>query len=44
MFFPLIKSKSKLAALDVMWYDICDMLHWEKVPMQTVRPFSIKLC
>ena len=43
MFFPLIKTKSKLAALDVMWYDICDILRWEKVPLAPTKPFSIKL-
>ena len=42
MFFPLIKSKSKLAALDNMWYDICDMLGWQKEPLITFKPFSIK--
>jgi hypothetical protein len=44
MFFPLIKSKSKLHALDNMWRGICDMLNWEYTALRVVRPFSIKVC
>jgi hypothetical protein len=43
MFFPLIKSKSKLAVLDKMWYSICDELRWEKQPMTYVKPFSLRI-
>ena len=43
MFFPLIKSKSKLQALDAMWFEICDELKWDKTPLAHVKPFSIRL-
>lgn len=43
MFFPLIKSKTKLAALDQMWYSICTALKWEYTQLRHVKPFCIKL-
>jgi hypothetical protein len=36
-FFPLVKSKAKLEALDAMWYGICDNLRWPKEPIIKVE-------
>ena len=43
MFFPLIKSKSKLAILDQMWQKICETVKWEYHPLKLVKPFSIRI-
>ena len=40
-FFPLVKSKAKLEALDAMWFDICDNLRWPKEPLKLVPEFAI---
>lgn len=43
MFFPLIKSKSKLAALDAVWKQICAELHWQYEPLKTASEFCLQL-
>jgi hypothetical protein len=42
-FFPLVKSKAKLEALDAMWFGICDNLGWPiaKWPLKVVPEFAI---
>jgi hypothetical protein len=42
-FFPLVKSKSKLQALDAMWYRICEVLDWPKEPLKPVPEFSVRI-
>ena len=43
MFFPLIKSKAKLNALDETWARMMDALGWQFTPLQLVPPFAVKL-
>ncbi len=43
MFFPLIKSKSKLAVLDSMWSKIAVDLRWDDRPLSPVAPFAVQL-
>ena len=43
MFFPLIKSKSKLRALDDMWTSMTSSIDWEQTNLQVVAPFAVKL-
>lgn len=43
MFFPLIRSKSKLRALDEMWVAMTATVGWEAPPLQNVAAFSVKL-
>ena len=43
MFFPLIKSKSKLANLDQMWSTIAADLQWDVRPLQPVTPFAVQI-
>ncbi len=43
MFFPLIKSRSKLRALDEMWYQMVDLLGWPATELQAVAPFAVRL-
>lgn len=43
MFFPLIKSKQKLKALDETYGRMCEMLNWPLTPLQQVAPFSVRL-
>ena len=43
MFFPLIKSKAKLRALDDTYELMCGTLNWEFKPLQQVAPFSVRL-
>ena len=43
MFFPLIKSKPKLAALDAMWTDMTGSIGWPATPLQLVAPFAVHL-
>ena len=49
MFFPLIKSKPKLRALDAMWERMTGKntgsasLDWESTQLQQVLPFAVKL-
>jgi len=40
-FFPLVKSKAKLEALNAMWFAMCDNLRWPKEPLQAVPEFAI---
>jgi hypothetical protein len=42
-FFPLIKSKSKLHALDMVWKDMCLQLGWEYTILRPCKPFSINI-
>ena len=43
MFFPLIKSKPKLKALDETWQKMCKSLKWEFTTLELVPPFSVHL-
>jgi hypothetical protein len=43
MFFPLIKSRQKLRALDDMWNDMTASLNWQPSTLQVVAPFAVKL-
>ncbi len=43
MFFPLIKSKQKLKALDDMWRPMVESLGWEFKPLQPAAPFAVRL-
>ena len=43
MFFPLIKSRQKLRALDDMWESMVSWLDWELKPLQPVAPFAVRL-
>lgn len=43
MFFPLIKSRQKLRALDGMWLKMATHLNWEVTPLQPVSQFAVKL-
>jgi hypothetical protein len=43
MFFPLIKSRQKLRALDEMWEAMVSSLQWEVKPLQHVAQFAVKL-
>ncbi len=43
MFFPLIKSKTKLKALDDMWGGMVISIGWPLTPLQQVAPFSVCL-
>jgi len=43
MFFPLIKSKQKLRALDETWEKMCKVLNWEFTALESVPPFSVHL-
>lgn len=43
MFFPLIRSKVKLRALDEMWQPMASSLGWETPPLEVVAPFSVKI-
>ena len=43
MFFPLIKSKQKLKALDDMWDKMTASIGWPSTPLQLVEPFSVQL-
>ena len=43
MFFPLIKSTSKLKSLDKMWGSMVDKLQWPFTPLQQVPSFAVKL-
>ena len=43
MFFPLIKSRLKLKALDDTWHTMTQNLGWEVTPLQLVPPFAVKL-
>lgn len=43
MFFPLIKSRQKLRALDDMWANMTASINWEPSTLQVVAPFAVKL-
>jgi hypothetical protein len=43
MFFPLIKSRQKLRALDQMWEQMMVYLKWPVTPLQSVPSFAVKL-
>jgi len=43
MFFPLIKSKQKLASLDRMWETIARDLQWSAEPLKLVAPFAVQV-
>ena len=43
MFFPLIKSKTKLRVLDEMWMHMCRSINWEFKPLIHVAPFAVQL-
>ena len=43
MFFPLIKSRTKLKALDDMWEHMTASLGWQATQLQLVPPFAVRL-
>jgi hypothetical protein len=43
MFFPLIRSKPKLRALDEMWTLMASSIGWETPPLELVPAFSVKI-
>ena len=43
MFFPLIKSKAKVRALDAMWEEMVRCIAWPVTPLQHVDPFAVHL-
>ena len=43
MFFPLIKSKTKLRQLDEMWAMMAKSLKWDIMPLASVVPFAVRL-
>jgi len=43
MFFPLIRSKVKLKALDEMWNAMAKSLGWESPPLEQVAAFSVRV-
>ena len=43
MFFPLIKSRSKLQNLDAMWKSMASSVNWDITPLQQVPVFSVRL-
>lgn len=43
MFFPLIRSKVKLRALDDMWTAMANSVGWSTPPLQQVPAFSVRL-
>jgi len=43
MFFPLIRSKVKLRALDEMWCAMVKSVGWETPPLEYVTPFSVRI-
>ena len=43
MFFPLIKSRQKLKALDEMWAQMVSSIGWEVKPLILVAPFAVRL-
>lgn len=43
MFFPLIRSKVKLRALDEMWTAMAGSIGWETPPLKHVPPFSVRI-
>ena len=43
MFFPLIRSKHKLQALDETWSKMVELLQWQLEPLEMVPPFAVKV-
>ena len=43
MFFPLIKSKTKLKALDDMWHGMTSAIDWPATQLEPVAPFAVQL-
>ena len=43
MFFPLIKSKSKLKSLDDMWHDMVSCIDWPVTELERVPAFAVRL-
>ena len=43
MFFPLIRSKHKLRALDETWFKMMALLGWPSEPLESVQPFAVKV-
>ena len=43
MFFPLIRSKLKLRALDETWFKMVEILGWASTPLELVQPFAVKI-
>jgi hypothetical protein len=43
MFFPLIRSKVKLRALDDMWSAMVTSLGWDDPPLEQVVPFCVRI-
>ena len=43
MFFPLIKSKQKLKALDDTWCSMVGCIDWPFTQLEPVAPFAVKL-
>ena len=43
MFFPLIKSKPKLKALNETWARMCNMIDWPVTTLESVPQFSVHL-
>ena len=43
MFFPLIRSKVKLRALDEMWTAMVISIGWDSPPLRPVASFSVRL-
>ena len=43
MFFPLIKSPSKLESLNATWKGMMCQLQWPFTPLQQVTPFAVRI-
>lgn len=43
MFFPLIKSRQKLRALDETWNNMTASIDWDSPTLQVVAPFAVRL-
>eukprot|EP00964_Phaeocystis_antarctica_P092748 scaffold59709_cov69-Phaeocystis_antarctica.AAC.3 len=43
MFFPMIKSKSKLRTLDETWKRTMGTINWPAPALQEVAPFAVRL-
>jgi len=43
MFFPLIRSKPKLRALDEMWTAMVNSIGWESPALEIVEPFAVQV-
>ena len=43
MFFPLIKSRQKLRALDEMWVNMTSSIGWDGPTLQVGAPFAVKI-